>query len=317
MLGETVMAIGNAFGYHRTVTKGIVSALGRDVEVNEKQGYRNLIQTDASINPGNSGGPLVNLEGEVVGINVAIRAGAQRIGFAIPIDDARRHVARMLNIEQLDRNWHGLLTRDVKSGKKRELVVEGFSSDSPAATCGLQSKDVILKVASTDVVDGVDLERALLGRSAGEKVDVTVRRENAVEKLTLTLARKAGAGDVGQQDLVVRANNSQDDDLAIRMWKTLGIKLTTLPQGERALTGSRYRGGMKVTEVRTGGPAETNGIQKGDILVGLHVWETINSDNVVYVLDHPQLSTFNPLKFYIVRGRETLFGHLQVASKAE
>src|SRR5580765_799940 len=98
MLGETVIAVGNPFGYENTVTQGIVSSLSRDVEVNEKQGYKNLIQTDASINPGNSGGPLLNLDGEVVGINVAIRAGAQRIGFAIPIDDARRYIAVLLNI---------------------------------------------------------------------------------------------------------------------------------------------------------------------------------------------------------------------------
>jgi len=93
MLGETVIAVGNAYGYEHTMTVGIISALSRDVEVNEKQSYRNLIQTDASINPGNSGGPLINMDGEVIGINVAIRAGAQRIGFAIPIDDARTIIA--------------------------------------------------------------------------------------------------------------------------------------------------------------------------------------------------------------------------------
>ncbi len=91
MLAETVYAVGNAFGYEHTVTAGIVSQLHRDVEVDETQSYENLIQTDASINPGNSGGPLINLNGEVIGINVAIRSGAQRIGFAIPIDDARLH----------------------------------------------------------------------------------------------------------------------------------------------------------------------------------------------------------------------------------
>ncbi|MCA8989423.1 MAG: trypsin-like peptidase domain-containing protein, partial [Planctomycetaceae bacterium] len=115
MLGETVIAVGNAFGYVHTVTSGIISALSRDVEVNEEQQYKNLIQTDASINPGNSGGPLLNLDGEVIGINVAIRAGAQRIGFAIPIDDARELIARLMNIEVLDQKFHGLKTRDIKS----------------------------------------------------------------------------------------------------------------------------------------------------------------------------------------------------------
>src|SRR5690606_20223067 len=86
MLGEDVLAIGNAFGYEHTVTRGIISSLSRDVEVNDEQSYENLIQIDAAINPGNSGGPLLNRDGDVIGINVAIRAGAQKIGFAIPID---------------------------------------------------------------------------------------------------------------------------------------------------------------------------------------------------------------------------------------
>ena len=86
MIGETVLALGNAYGYEHTVTRGIISALHRNVEVSRTQRYDDLIQTDASINPGNSGGPLVNIDGEVIGINVAVRAGAQGIGFAIPID---------------------------------------------------------------------------------------------------------------------------------------------------------------------------------------------------------------------------------------
>ena len=131
MLGETVIAIGNAFGYEHTVTAGIVSALSRDVEVNEHQDYKNLIQTDASINPGNSGGPLINLDGEVIGINVAIRAGAQRIGFAIPMDDARRLLAKLLNPAKLSDTYHGLIGRDEKSAREMKFVVEGTESILP------------------------------------------------------------------------------------------------------------------------------------------------------------------------------------------
>lgn len=106
MLAEQVFAVGNAFGYEHTVTAGIVSAVSRDVEVDETQSYENLIQTDASINPGNSGGPLLNLDGEIIGINVAIRAGAQRIGFAIPIDDARRVIARIMSTQRRSGQIH-------------------------------------------------------------------------------------------------------------------------------------------------------------------------------------------------------------------
>src|SRR5256885_17237013 len=100
MVGETVIAIGNAYGYEHSVTVGVVSATGRDVTLNKEVSYRSLIQTDASINPGNSGGPLLNVHGELVGVNVAIRAGAQGIGFAIPVDTMMRVVADMLSIRK-------------------------------------------------------------------------------------------------------------------------------------------------------------------------------------------------------------------------
>ena len=96
MLGETVIAIGNAYGYEDTITRGIISCLQRQVQVTEEQVYQDLIQTDASINPGNSGGPLINIHGEAIGINVAVRVGAQAIGFAIPMDRAMKVVNRIL-----------------------------------------------------------------------------------------------------------------------------------------------------------------------------------------------------------------------------
>ena len=111
MEGEPVIAIGNAFGYEHTVTRGIISALGRDVQVSDTQTYDNLIQTDASINPGNSGGPLLNIDGQMIGLNVAVRAGAQGIGFAIPVDHAMEVAARMMSVEQLQNKWHGLVTQ--------------------------------------------------------------------------------------------------------------------------------------------------------------------------------------------------------------
>ena len=101
MVGETVITIGNAFGYENTTSVGIISALGRNVTLADDQVYRNLIQTDASINPGNSGGPLINIDGELIGINVATRAGAQGIGFALPIDDVKPIAAEMLSTRRL------------------------------------------------------------------------------------------------------------------------------------------------------------------------------------------------------------------------
>jgi len=306
MLGESVIAVGNAYGYENSVTSGIVSALSRDVEVNEKQSYKNLIQTDASINPGNSGGPLINMAGEVIGINVAIRAGAQRIGFAIPIDDARRIIARLLNIERLEGRYHGLVTRDAKSARRRELVVTTAPPLSPAAKAGFQPGDVVLKVADRKVVDRVDFERSLLGRKTGEQVRVVVRRRDAEKTLALALAPFNGPS-------VVRANNQQlqaEGDDSSPTWTTLGLRIEKV-KNPAVIRHSHYRGGMRVTAVRPNSPAAINGIRSGDILVGLHIWETVTADNVSYVLNHPQLGSFSPLKFYVLRGKETLFGYLK------
>ena len=192
MYCEKVIAIGNAFGYDGTVTLGYISALGRDVEANDTVSYKNLIQTDAAINPGNSGGPLINMDGEVIGINVAIRAGAQKIGFAIPIDDARIIIAKMMSIEHLDGTFHGAITKDVKSGSTRMLRVDGAHPESPAALAGLRSGDVIMKAGNVDVIDGVDLERALLHRSVGDKVELTIKRSDKIEKTAILMILSSG-----------------------------------------------------------------------------------------------------------------------------
>ena len=95
-------------------------------------------------------------------------------------------------------------------------------------------------------------------------------------------------------------------------WALLGIELQNASTAQLSEVGPRYRGGMRVTRIRKGGPGELNGIQTGDILVGLHIWETLNQDNISYVLKHRELKSFSPLKFYLVRSGETLYGHIQL-----
>jgi len=265
MIGETVLALGNAYGYEHTVTRGIVSALHRDVEVSRTQRYDDLIQTDASINPGNSGGPLLNIDGEVIGINVAVRAGAQGIGFAIPIDHVLDVVSQLLSVERLAHTWHGLV---VKADGGRGVVVEAVHRRSPAECVGMRAGDLIKRIGDVAVMHQLDIERALLGRKPGERVPVTVVRAGAEEQIE------------------------------------------PLPAGAVQKLQSRYRGGLLVAEVRPDGPAAEQGIRKGDILVGLHVWETIELDNMVYILDRAEADHLNPIKFYVLRGRETLFGHI-------
>lgn len=314
MLGETVIAVGNAYGYEHTMTGGLISALARDVEVNEKQSYRNLIQTDASINPGNSGGPLINLDGEVIGINVAIRAGAQRIGFAIPIDDARQVIAQLLNVEKLSHTWHGLNSTDIKAGEIRHLSVDSTIPDSPAAGAGLEPGDVIERVGRVNISDGADFERACLGRKPGDELELVVRRDDKTQTLSMTLAHATNKPARTYGTIVRTKTDEKADAGSSRFWRQFGIQLDTLASKDRSLVGPRYRGGMRVTGVRANSPAALNGIQQGDILVGLHIWETVSIENVDYVIAHPQLRSFAPLKFYVLRGEETLWGHLPVAT---
>lgn len=310
MLGEDVIAIGNAYGYESTVTLGIISHKSRDVEVNEEQSYENLIQIDAAINPGNSGGPLINADGEVIGINVAIRAGAQRIGFAIPIDDARKTIARLINIERHHQTYHGVRCIDMKNGRNRKLVVQSTVANSPAAKAGLAQGDIIIKSGDVDVVDGADLERSLFGKKPGDKVNVIVKRAGEEKTLSMEVAALSGSKSVVGQQSIASTPSAKKTSKSVtdRTWSFFGMKLQKLP-AEISLVGQPYRGGLQVAEIRPNGPAFNKGIRQGDILVGLHIWETTNDDNIEYVLNHPQLRTIGPLKFYIVRNGETLFGH--------
>ena len=315
MLGETVIAVGNAYGYEHTVTAGIISALSRDVEVNETQSYENLIQTDASINPGNSGGPLLNLDGEVVGINVAIRAGAQRIGFAIPIDDARKAIAQLLSVKPSDGAFHGIVSRDVKFGSERRVVVDSIQPNSPAEKSGMRAGDVIVKANSLTVVDGVDLARACLGRRPGESIEVVVSRNGKNESLDIQLETRRRSNSNKAHFPIARSD--APETLSDKAWNLLGLRLTKISKSERHLVQPRYRGGMRVVQIRKNSPASQSGIQAGDILVGLHEWETVNAGYVAWILNHRQLSTFSPLKFHIMREQQTRYGHLAIGSAAD
>src|SRR4029453_4282593 len=169
MRGEPVIAVGNAYGYEHTVTRGIISALHRSVQVSDEQKYNDLIQTDASINPGNSGGPLMNIDGDVIGINVAVRVGAQGIGFAIPIDEALEVAARLMSTERLEQTTHGIVGKTVCEPAKRQFVGSPLREGSPAGKAGLKSGDVVTAVSGQKVERGLDVELALLGQQPGDE----------------------------------------------------------------------------------------------------------------------------------------------------
>jgi serine protease Do len=339
MLAETVFAVGNAFGYEGTVTSGIVSAISRDVEVDETQSYENLIQTDASINPGNSGGPLLNLEGEVIGINVAIHGKAQRIGFAIPIDDARETIARLLSVERLDGHAHGLVTRDVKTPKQHDLHVDAVQSGSAADLCGLKAGDVIREVAGCQIHDGTDLERSLLGLPVGKVIDVIVERGDSRRTLQYTVGVGARQSKVaasestastakppviatataakGQPPIAAKKSTRQysaeEESILARVTELFGMDLSATDARDVRLIQGRYKGGMKILQVRSGSPASRFGIRAGDILVGLDGFETLGPANLRYILRGERLKSLTTMSFQILReGSPALAGTMDL-----
>jgi serine protease Do len=309
-VGETVVAIGNAYGYDHTVTVGVVSALGRDVTLNREVRYRALIQTDASINPGNSGGPLVNLLGELVGVNVAIRAGAQGIGFAIPVDTMVKVASEMLARQaRISPASLGLGLRDevrlpaVTGPARREVVLARVEPQSAAARAGLRAGDLLAAVSGVPAASSLDLHRALLEATPGNKLALTVERAGLQKRVELALEAPRAAA-------LVSASKGRSTE---PIWQRLGIRQRPLASHEiEALTRThaQLHGGLMVLETRPGSPAAQAGFRAGDVLIGLHQWEMLSAENVLFVLDHEQRSTFSPLRYHLLRANRLLQGTL-------
>lgn len=207
-VGERVVAIGNALGqFQNSVTTGIISGYGRDIEASDGSGFnteslQNLFQTDAAINQGNSGGPLVNADGEVIGVNTAVAGeGAENIGFAIPINDVKGLIEGVLKTGELERPYLGvryaMLTDDIAytynlDTKRGAYVIGGSGTpaivpDSPADKAGLQEKDVITKINGRAVNEDNSLVSLISQYGVGEKVSLTIVRDGEEQKIDVTL----------------------------------------------------------------------------------------------------------------------------------
>jgi len=173
MIGETVIAIGNPYGYSHTLTTGVVSAVERDIKIEEGFWLRGLIQTDAPINPGNSGGPLLNINGELIGINSAIRAEAENIGFAIPVDALAENLQHMFLPEGMHRIRLGLTVGRVeKRGSTTGLVVESVNKGSPAESKGVSVGGMILEVDGQKLTSVIDLYVKIDKKKVGQQIKI-------------------------------------------------------------------------------------------------------------------------------------------------
>ena len=192
-VGESVVAIGNPFGLSHTVTAGIISAKNRVIG----QGpYDNFLQTDASINPGNSGGPLFNAQGDVIGINAAINAAGQGLGFAIPINHAKKLLTDLKKFGRVSRGWIGIMVVTTPEGP----FIDGIVIRSAAHKSGLQSGDLITEINGQKVEERQEIERLLENKRPGDTVSVTVERQGRSknQKFTITLGEEPVEGQIPQ-----------------------------------------------------------------------------------------------------------------------
>ncbi|MEN6468001.1 MAG: DegQ family serine endoprotease [Smithella sp.] len=255
-VGEWVIAIGNPFGLEATVTAGIVSAKGRVIGAGP---YDNFIQTDASINPGNSGGPLFNMEGKVIGINTAIVAQGQGIGFAIPIDMAKSILADLKTKGKVTRGWLGISVQDISDNiaknlnhknKSGALVSDVFKGD-PADKAGIRVGDIITEINGKPVKNTHELLLTIASLHVGQKMNIKAIRDGREMTFQVIVAER-------KDNVAAAAERSEKGHF--------GIAAQEISQ-EMARQLGISREGVIITEVQAGSPADEVGLQPQDIIV--------------------------------------------------
>ncbi len=257
MIGEQTVAIGNPVGLHNTVTVGVISALHRELDVDGRVVYRDVIQTDASINPGNSGGPLLNILGELIGINTAIRTDAQNIGFAIPVDQLREILPDILDSEKLNKVMLGMRV----SAMDAPMVTQ-VREGSPAEQAGVRVGDVVQSIDGARLSRGIDFYVRMLGRRAGEDVELTLSRGSSTARAKVTLVEPPKPD--GRRLALQHLGLTVDD-----------VRLDVARRFEL-----RRQGGVIVLGVEPKSPADQLGLRPGDLLVSMGRYWLENVDHL-------------------------------------
>lgn len=296
-VGEWVVAMGSPFGLDNTLTAGVVSAKGRQIGAGP---YDNFIQTDASINPGNSGGPLVNLRGEVVGINTAIfsRSGGNLgIGFAIPIDLAKEILPQLIKTGKVTRGWLGVsiqnvtpdLAQSLRLEKSRGALVSSVSDGSPAAEADIQVGDVIVEYNGKPVEDSSQLPILVARTEVGNSVQVTVIRDNKRVPLTVKV------GELKEQEVVASAPEPSK----------LGMTVQNVTPEIAESLGLNRSNGVVITSVQPQSAAAEAGLRRGDVVLEVNRKRIVNSDEFRKIVT--QTKPGENILFLVSRGGNNLF----------
>jgi Do/DeqQ family serine protease len=256
-VGQWAIAIGNPFGLDRTVTVGIISATAR-TRVGVAT-YENFIQTDASINPGNSGGPLLNIDGRVVGINTAIVAAGQGIGFAIPINMAKDVTRQLISGGRVVRGWLGIAIQDVTDelaksfgvAEREGVLVAQVMDGSPAEAGGVKAGDVIVEFSGTPIRETPELQRRVAAVTPGQQIEMKVKRDGQTVPLKITI------GEMPSEETV--ASEAPPDE-------TWGLTVDALSP-DLAQRFGITRAGVLVTDIASGSAADRAGLRRGDVIL--------------------------------------------------
>ncbi len=272
MIGETVIAIGNPFGLSHTVTTGVISALDRSIKIDEKRVYNEFIQTDASINPGNSGGPLLNIAGDLIGINTAIYQKAQGIGFAIPINKAKRIVNNLIQFGKVQAAWLGIFVQQLTPALVQHFglanqdgaLISRIVKDSPGDKAGLKPGDIILKLDGKKIKSAKDYRSRITGFTARDQISLHILNDAKPRDVTLTATQ-----------LPLRLAQ----ELA---YNWLGIEVSEITIGKAVKYGLSARKGVILTQVEPESAAHKIGMKPGDVI------RQINNQPVDNLKDYQQ-----------------------------
>ena len=302
-VGDWVMAVGNPFALSHTVTAGIVSAKGRVIGAGP---YDNFIQTDASINPGNSGGPLFNLAGEVVGINTAIFAGGQGLGFAIPINMAKNLIPQLVEKGKVtDRGWLGIQMQDISEelaksfglDEPKGALVGDVVPGSPAEKAGIKRGDIVLKFDDKDIEKFTDLPGLVAGSGSGKTVKLEILRDSKKQTVDVTLGKMPSEDEL--------AATPRDEKGNLKKADVLGLVVKIISMEEAHNLGVPQGKGILIARVEPASSAEGADVRSGDVLL------EVNGKSTNSVEDYNKavagLKKGNIVRLLIKRANATLY----------